>query len=143
MESVEDTTQAARSSREDANLRISRRDVLLTGAAGAGLLATTGVSSAAPDEASSEAESTGLTITVTGLEIDGPLEDCIVEYGDERKRTDGSGNVAFDVGTDPYELTLEKEGWQSKVETIGGTRRIRRYTFPCTSPRRSTRSAPL
>lgn len=57
---------------------------------------------------------------MTGLEIDGPLEDCIVEYGDERKRTDGSGNVAFDVGTDPYELTLEKEGWQSKVETIGG-----------------------
>ena len=57
---------------------------------------------------------------MTGLEIDGPLEDCIVEYEDERKRTDESGNVAFDVGTGPYELALEKEGWQNKVETVDG-----------------------
>lgn len=116
MKSAEDTTQTACSSREDTTLQISRRDVLLTGAAGTGLLATTGASSAAPDEESGDSR---FTITVTGLEIDGPLEECVVEYGDEQKTTDESGNVAFDVSDDPQEVVLEKEGWEDKTETIG------------------------
>ena len=56
---------------------------------------------------------------MTGLEIDGPLEECIVEYGDERKTTDESGNVVFEVGDRPHEVALEKEGWENKTETIG------------------------
>lgn len=107
MKSAEDTTQTACSSREDTLLQISRRDVLLTGAAGAGLFVTTGGSSAAPDEKSGDSR---FTITVTGLEIDGPLEECVVKYGDEQKTTDESGNVAFDVSDDAQEVALEKEG---------------------------------
>ncbi|MFC7007375.1 hypothetical protein [Halalkalicoccus salilacus] len=76
MKSAEDTTQTARSSQEDVDLRISRRDVLLTGTAGVGLIASSGVSSATSHETSSEPEdplNTDLqTILVTGLEIDGP-----------------------------------------------------------------------
>lgn len=114
MKSAENATQTACSSREDTTLQISRRDVLLTGAAGTGLLATTGAASAAPDE-----ESSRFTITVTGLEIDGPLEECVVEYGDEQKTTDESGHVAFDVSDDSQEVVLEKEGWEDKTKTIG------------------------
>ncbi|MFC7222696.1 hypothetical protein ACFQKF_06035 [Halalkalicoccus sp. GCM10025322] len=122
MKSAEDTTQTARSSQEDVDLRISRRDVLLTGTAGVGLIASSGVSSATSHETSSEPEdplNTDLqTILVTGLEIDGPLEDCVVEYRNEQKETDESGTVDFQISENSAEVALEKEGWHNKTETL-------------------------
>lgn len=55
---------------------------------------------------------------MTGLEIDGPLEQCVVKYGDEQKTTDELGNVAFDVSDDYQEGALEKEGGREKTKTI-------------------------
>lgn len=118
MNSAEDTTQTVSSSRKDAGLRVSRRDVLLTGTAGASLLAMPGASSAAPDETAAESEDDALVINVIGFEIDGPLDDCRVEYENERKTTDDSGTVTFETSDDSPEITLEKEGWQNKTETI-------------------------
>lgn len=122
MNSADDTTQTTRTAQPDARLRISRRDVLLTGTAGVGLIASSGVSSATNHETSSESEDSSNTdlntILVTGLEIDGPLEDCVVEYQNERKETDESGTVDFQISEDSAEVTLKKEGWQNKTETV-------------------------
>ncbi len=122
MNSADDTTQTTRTSQPDARLPISRRDVLLTGTAGVGLIASSGVSGATNHETSSESEDSSSmdlnTILVTGLEIDGPLEDCVVEYQNERKETDESGTVDFQISEDSAEVTLEKEGWQNKTETV-------------------------
>lgn len=118
MRSTDDTTQTTRSSRKSASLRTSRRDVLLTGVAGASLLAMPGASSAAPDEEGAESDNSSLVINVIGFEIDGPLSDCIVEYENERKTTDEAGNVAFEIDGDSAELTLEKEGWNDRTKTI-------------------------
>lgn len=116
MKSVEDTTQTARSSTADSTPRVSRRDILITGGASVSLLATTGVSTGSNHETSSDTES--LTATVIGLEIDGPLEDCVVEYESGQKTTDDSGTVVFENGGGPYEVTLEKEGWRNKTATV-------------------------
>lgn len=122
MNSADDTTQTTRTAQPDARLRISRRDVLLTGTAGVGLIASSGVSSATNHETSSESEDSSNTdlntILVTGFEIDGPLEDCVVEYQNERKETDESGTVDFQISEDSAEVTLKKEGWQNKTETV-------------------------
>lgn len=136
MKSVEDTTQTARSSTADSTLRVSQRDVLITGGASVSLLATTGVSTGSNHETSSEAES--LTATVTGLEIDGPLEGCVVEHKNERKTTDESGTVVFENGDGPYEVTLEKKGWHDKTATVEAEGINKRSIFPCTSTIRLT-----
>lgn len=131
MKHTDDTTQITDSSRPDLSLRVSRRDVIITGTASIGLLTTAGVSSASNHETSSEEEgapgTNSLTITVTGLEIDGPLEDCEVAYENERQTTDESGTVVVENGDGPYEVTLRKEGWENETETIeaeGDTREV-------------------
>lgn len=122
MKCADDPTQTARSSNTDSSLRATRRDIIVTGTTGVGLLTTAGSSSASNHETSSDDESASetdpLTITVTGLEIDGPLKNCVVKYKNEQKTTDESGTVVFENGDGPYEVTAEKNGWQDKTETI-------------------------
>lgn len=46
------------------------------------------------------------------------MADVSVIIGDEKKTTDTSGTVVFEVGTGTHEVTIEKERWKRKVKTI-------------------------
>lgn len=122
MKSADDPSQHTQSPVKGPSLPVSRRNVLITGSAIAGMLSATGVSSATPDEASMESmdssETCHLTITVTGLEVDGPMADVGVTIGDETQTTDTSGQVVFEVGDGTHKVTVEKERWGSITKTI-------------------------
>lgn len=103
------------------NYPVSRRSVLIGGGTLAGMLSI-GIGSASAD--GSDEESKGpdrrcsVTVTVTGLEVEGPMSDVSVYLDDEKRLTDESGTATFEVRTGTYELRVEKDRWETVRKTL-------------------------
>lgn len=121
MESTEDAPSDAQSPPSSPSHPVSRRDVVIGSGVAAGMLSI-GVSTTRADDSEDESDGSDtrclVTVTVTGLEAEGPVSDVCVTLGAGQKLTDESGVVAFEVGTGSYELRVEKDRWESVSETL-------------------------
>lgn len=124
MNSKDENAKSGRKSLKHAGPGVSRRNVLVSSAA-----ASAGASMGLPGQAAADGEEEQksprtseetviLTIRVTGLEVEGPMEDVEVRVGDETKKTGEDGRARFEVERGTYEVTANKRRWEPKRKTV-------------------------